>query len=120
MPGLEEASEEDWSCEYLDAILSIRVVRGVGEAAAHIRRYGSGHTDGIITASDALANEFVRLVDSASVMVNASTRLSGGEAYGLGAVVGISTGKLHARGPVGPAELTSYKWIARGKGHLRG
>ena len=116
---MQEAPEEDWRTEYLDAILSVRVVDGIEAAAAHIARYGSGHTDGIITESPELAERFVRLVDSASVMVNASTRLSGGEAYGLGAVVGIATGKLHARGPVGPAELTSYKWVARGQGHLR-
>lgn len=116
---MQEATEEDWRTEYLDAILSVRVVDGIEAAAAHIARYGSGHTDGIITESPELAERFVRLVDSASVMVNASTRLSGGEAYGLGAVVGIATGKLHARGPVGPAELTSYKWVARGQGHLR-
>lgn len=119
MPDLLPATEEDWHTEYLDLILAIRVVDGVQAAAEHIERYGSHHTDGIVTESAQLAEEFVRLVDSASVLVNASTRLSGGEAYGLGAVVGISTGKLHARGPVGPAELTSYKWVARGAGHLR-
>jgi len=114
-----EATEEDWRTEYLAPILSIRVVHGIGEAMEHIARYGSGHTDGIITSSLALAERFTACVDSASVLVNASTRLSGGGDYGMGAVVGISTGKLHARGPVGPAELCSSKWIAVGDGTLR-
>lgn len=90
------------------------------EAIQHINHYGSGHTDGIITTNINLANQFVNQIDSASVMVNASTRLSGGGDYGMGAVVGISTDKLHARGPVGPADLTTYKWVAYGQGHLRG
>lgn len=114
------ATEDDWSTEYLSPTLSIRVVDGVEAAVAHINIYGSGHTDGIVTQSLALADRFVAGVDSASVLVNASTRLSGGGDYGLGAVVGISTDKLHARGPVGPEELTTYKWVAYGMGHLRG
>ncbi|MBQ7694342.1 MAG: glutamate-5-semialdehyde dehydrogenase [Lentisphaeria bacterium] len=114
-----EATEEDWRTEYLAPILSIRIVHGIEEAMEHIARYGSGHTDGIITSSLALAERFTACVDSASVLVNASTRLSGGGDYGMGAVVGISTGKLHARGPVGPAELCSSKWIAVGDGTLR-
>ena len=85
----------------------------------HIARYGSGHTDGIITNSLALSERFIAGVDSASVLVNASTRLSGGGDYGMGAVVGISTDRLHARGPVGPAELCSYKWVAVGSGQTR-
>jgi len=113
------ADETDWSTEYLSAVISIKVVDGVDAAIDHINVYGSGHTDGIITASLDQAERFVAGVDSASVMVNASTRLSGGGDYGLGAVVGISTDKLHARGPVGPEELTSYKWVAYGQGHLR-
>ncbi len=113
------ATEEDWHAEYLAPILSIRVVDGVDAAIAHIAAYGSGHTDGIVTGSLALADRFVAGVDSASVLVNASTRLSGGGDYGQGAAVGISTDKLHARGPVGPEELTSYKWVAYGNGHLR-
>lgn len=116
---MNEATEEDWATEYLAPILSVRVVNGIDEAIEHIRKYGSGHTDGIITSSRRLEDIFTRQVDSASVMVNASTRLSGGGDYGMGAVVGISTDKLHARGPVGPRELTTYKWIARGTGHLR-
>lgn len=117
--AVEEASEADWSTEYLAALLSIKVVNGIEEAVSHINRYGSGHTDGIITSSLAQADLFASRVDSASIMINASTRLSGGGDYGLGAVVGISTDKLHARGPVGPEELTTYKWIAQGSGHLR-
>jgi len=119
IPDLEPATEEDWRTEYLAPILSIRLVDGIDAAIDHINTYGSGHTDGIVTESLALAERFTTAVDSASVMVNASTRLSGGGDYGMGAVVGISTDKLHARGPVGPRELTSTKWIAVGTGHLR-
>ena len=113
------ATEEDWSTEYLAPILSVKIVNGIEEAMAHIARYGSGHTDGIITGSLKLSERFIAGVDSASVLVNASTRLSGGGDYGLGAVVGISTDRLHARGPVGPAELCSYKWVAVGSGQTR-
>ena len=113
------ASNEDWITEYLAPILSIKIVDGVQEAMKHINTYGSGHTDGIVTQNMQLVQQFVNGVDSASVLVTASTRLSGGGDYGLGAVVGISTDKLHARGPVGPNDLTSYKWVAYGNGHLR-
>ena len=113
------ATEDDWDTEYLAPIISIRVVDGLDEAVAHIAAHGSGHTDGIITNNLRESREFVARVDSASVLVNASTRLSGGGDYGMGAVVGISTDKLHARGPVGPNELCSYKWVAIGNGHLR-
>ena len=113
------ATEEDWDTEYLAPILSIKIVHGLDEAVKHITRHGSGHTDGIITSSLELARRFTAEVDSASVLVNASTRLSGGGDYGMGAVVGISTDRLHARGPVGPAELCTYKWIAVGNGTLR-
>lgn len=113
------ATEDDWHTEYLAPILSIKIVNGVSEAIDHINHYGSGHTDGIVTQSLKLAQRFEQQVDSASVLINASTRLSGGGDYGLGAVVGISTDKLHARGPVGPGELTTYKWVAYGNGHLR-
>ena len=119
LPDATAATEEDWACEYLAPILSIKVVAGVDEAIDHINAYGSGHTDGIVTQGLDLARRFVAAVDSASVLVNASTRLSGGGDYGLGAVVGISTDKLHARGPVGLRELTSYKWVAYGTGHVR-
>jgi glutamate-5-semialdehyde dehydrogenase len=119
LPDIEIATEEDWSTEYLDRILSVRIVDGVTEAIEHINTYGSGHTDGVVTDDITSARRFVAGVDSSSVLVNASTRLSGGGDYGMGAVVGISTDKLHARGPVGPNELTSYKWVAYGDGHLR-
>ena len=92
---------------------------GLSQAVDHINTYGSGHTDGIVTQNMALARQFVQAVDSASVLVNASTRLSGGGDYGMGAVVGISTDKIQARGPVGPNDLTSYKWVVYGNGHLR-
>ena len=113
------ATEEDWFTEYLAPILSVRIVEDWREAVEHISIYGSGHTDGIITEDLRLARHFIQAVDSASVLVNASTRLSGGGDYGMGAVVGISTDKIHARGPVGPEELTSYKWVAYGEGHIR-
>jgi glutamate-5-semialdehyde dehydrogenase len=119
IPDLDPASEEDWRTEYLAPILSIRIVDDGAAAIDHINTYGSGHTDGIVTANLQTAARFTSAVDSASVLVNASTRLSGGGDYGMGAVVGISTDKLHARGPVGPNELTSTKWIAVGNGHLR-
>ena len=119
LPEAVAATEDDWDTEYLAPIISIRVVDGLDEAVAHIAAHGSGHTDGIITNNLRESREFVARVDSASVLVNASTRLSGGGDYGMGAVVGISTDKLHARGPVGPNELCSYKWVAIGNGHLR-
>ena len=119
LPEVIAATEDDWDTEYLAPIISIRVVDGLDEAVAHIAAHGSGHTDGIITNNLQESQAFVARVDSASVLVNASTRLSGGGDYGMGAVVGISTDKLHARGPVGPNELCSYKWVAIGNGHLR-
>lgn len=119
LPDCLPATEQDWDTEYLAPILSIRIVHGIEEAMDHIAKHGSGHTDGIITSSLDLARKFIAGVDSASVLVNASTRLSGGGDYGLGAVVGISTDRLHARGPVGPAELCTYKWVAVGNGQLR-
>lgn len=118
-PSVKPATDEDWVTEYLAPILAVKIVDGQDEAVRHINAYGSGHTDGIVTQNMERARRFVRAVDSASVLVNASTRLSGGGDYGLGAVVGISTDKLHARGPVGPNDLTSYKWVAYGEGHLR-
>ncbi len=113
------ASEDDWSSEYLAMILSIKIVSSLDEAIAHINRYGSGHTDAIVTQNIEAAEDFAARVDSASVMVNASTRLSDGGVYGLGAEVGISTDKLHARGPMGAADLTTYKYVVYGRGHLR-
>lgn len=119
LSNIQAAMEEDWHTEYLAPVLSVKIVDGIREAIDHINSYGSGHTDGIVTQSLSLARQFEEQVDSASVMINASTRLSGGGDYGLGSVVGISTDKLHVRGPVGPNELTSYKWVAYGDGHLR-
>jgi len=119
LQGISRATEEDWHTEYLAPILSIKIVSGIEQAIKHSNKYGSGHTDGIVTQSLSMAQKFEQLVDSASVMINASTRLSGGGDYGLGSVIGISTDKLHARGPVGPDELTTYKWVAYGNGHLR-
>jgi glutamate-5-semialdehyde dehydrogenase len=119
LPTISPATEEDWHTEYLAPILSVKIVKSIEGAIDHINHYGSGHTDGIVTKSLEMAQKFEQQVDSASVLINASTRLSGGGDYGLGSVVGISTDKLHARGPVGPDELTTYKWVAYGNGHLR-
>ncbi len=118
--GCAEAAPEDWDTEYLAPILSIRVVDGFDEALEHIERHGSRHTDAIVTESHSHAERFLREVDSSSVMVNASTRLADGFEYGLGAEIGISTDKLHARGPVGLEGLTSQKFVVLGDGHLRG
>ncbi len=116
---LVAASEADWSEEYLARIISVKVVDSLDAAIAHIERYGSHHTDAIVTDSHANAMRFLREVDSASVMVNASTRFADGFEYGLGAEIGISTDKLHARGPVGLEGLTSLKWIVLGQGEVR-
>ena len=116
---VEPAGEEDWHAEYLAPILAVKVVDSLDEAIEHVNTYGSHHTDAIVTGSIAAAEAFVARVDSASVMVNASTRLSDGGEYGLGAEIGISTDKLHARGPMGAEDLTTYKWIVTGSGHLR-
>jgi glutamate-5-semialdehyde dehydrogenase len=113
------ATEEDWRTEYLAPILSIRVVEDVDAAMDHIRTYGSSHTDSIVTNNHARAMRFLREVDSASVMVNASTRFADGFEYGLGAEIGISTDRLHARGPVGLEGLTSQKWVVLGNGEIR-
>ena len=118
-PECVKASADDWDTEYLGNILSVKIVENIDDAMQHIAEHGSGHTDGIITSSDELAQKFIASVDSASVLVNASTRLTGGGDYGMGAVVGISTDRLHARGPVGPDELCTYKWVAVGNGTLR-
>jgi glutamate-5-semialdehyde dehydrogenase len=119
VPQMKPATEDDWYTEYLDAILSVRVVEGLDEAMTHIANYGSQHTDAIVTEDRARARRFLREVDSSSVMVNASTRFADGYEYGLGAEVGISTDKLHARGPVGLEGLTSLKWVVLGTGQIR-
>jgi glutamate-5-semialdehyde dehydrogenase len=119
IPDAKPASEEDWFTEYLAPIISIRVVKDMDEAIAHIAHYGSQHTDAIVTEDYTLARRFLREVDSSSVMVNASTRFADGFEYGLGAEIGISTDKIHARGPVGLEGLTSQKWIVLGDGHVR-
>ncbi len=118
--GMKAASEEDWYAEYLAPILAVRVVDGLDEAIDHITQYGSQHTDAIVTEDWSRARRFLREVDSSSVMVNASTRFADGFEYGLGAEIGISTDKLHARGPVGLEGLTSLKWVVLGDGHVRG
>jgi glutamate-5-semialdehyde dehydrogenase len=117
---LFDASEDDWAEEYLAAIISIKLVATLDEAIAHINRYGSHHTDAILTTHHGHAMRFLREVDSASVMVNASTRFADGFEFGLGAEIGISTDKLHARGPVGLEGLTSLKWVVLGQGEVRG
>ncbi|MCY3564890.1 MAG: glutamate-5-semialdehyde dehydrogenase [Gammaproteobacteria bacterium] len=119
VPEAVPATEEDWLTEYLAPILSIRVVDGIDEAIGHINRYGSQHTDSIMTEDHNRAQRFLREVDSSSVMVNASTRFADGFEYGLGAEIGISTDKLHARGPVGLEGLTSQKFVVLGDGHIR-
>ncbi|MBI4205254.1 MAG: glutamate-5-semialdehyde dehydrogenase [Betaproteobacteria bacterium] len=119
VPQMRPASEDDWFTEYLDAILSVRVVEGIEQAIEHITTYGSQHTDAIVTEDLTRARRFLAEVDSSSVMVNASTRFADGYEYGLGAEIGISTDKLHARGPVGLEGLTSLKYIVFGDGHIR-
>jgi len=119
VPQMNEATEEDWHTEYLAPILSVRVVEGLDEAIEHIATYGSQHTDAIVTEDYGRARRFLREVDSSSVMVNASTRFADGFEYGLGAEIGISTDKLHARGPVGLEGLTSLKFVVLGDGQVR-
>ena len=119
VPAMKPATEEDWYTEYLDAILSVRVVEGLDQAIEHIAVYGSQHTDAIVTEDITRARRFLAEVDSSSVMVNASTRFADGYEYGLGAEIGISTDKLHARGPVGLEGLTSLKYVVLGDGHIR-
>ncbi len=119
-PAMLAASEDDWYAEYLAPILAVRIVKGLDEAIDHIAKYGSQHTDAIVTTSDAHAQRFLREVDSSTVMVNASTRFADGFEFGLGAEIGISTDKLHARGPVGLDGLTSQKWVVLGHGEVKG
>ncbi len=118
-PSVRPATEQDWSTEYLDAILSVRVVDGVEAAIDHIARHGSHHTDSIVTEDARVAERFLAAVDSSIVLWNASTQFADGGEFGMGAEIGISTGKLHARGPVGAEQLTSYKYVVRGDGQVR-
>jgi glutamate-5-semialdehyde dehydrogenase len=113
------ATEEDWSTEYLDAIISVKTVKNLDEAITHINRYGSHHTDSIITEDNAAAREFLQKIDSAIVIHNASTQFADGGEFGMGAEIGISTGRLHARGPVGVEQLTTYKYQVEGSGQIR-
>jgi glutamate-5-semialdehyde dehydrogenase len=118
VPEAKAAAESDWDNEYLDLILNVRVVDGVEEALAHIHRHGSNHTEAVVATDQAVIDRFVQGVDSACVHVNASTRFSDGFQYGLGAEIGISTDKLHARGPMGLEELTTYRWLVTGTGQV--
>ncbi|MEL6870085.1 MAG: glutamate-5-semialdehyde dehydrogenase [Pseudomonadota bacterium] len=118
-PDVTPAEDSDWSCEYLDSIISIKIVDGIDDAIEHIRRYGSGHTESIVTADHAVAEQFLATLDSAIVMHNASTQFADGGEFGMGAEIGISTSRIHARGPVGANELTSYKYVVLGSGQLR-
>jgi glutamate-5-semialdehyde dehydrogenase len=119
VPTMTSASEEDWPTEYLDLIMAVKVVDSLDDALSHIRRYGSGHTEAIVTDNLGAADRFVEQTDSAVVMVNASTRFTDGEEFGFGAEIGISTQKLHVRGPMGLRALTSERWVVRGEGQVR-
>jgi glutamate-5-semialdehyde dehydrogenase len=118
-PRVRPAAPEDWDTEYLDAILSVGVVDGLDEAIAHIKAHGSQHTEAIITEDKAAAEAFFRRLDSAILLLNASTQFADGGEFGMGAEIGIATGKLHARGPVGVEQLTSFKYVVRGAGQCR-
>ena len=119
VPGVIAANEQDWSTEYLDAVIAMRVVPGLDEAMAHIERYGSGHTESIVTSTEASAARFFQGVDSAILLHNASTQFADGGEFGMGAEIGIATGRIHARGPVGADQLTSYKYLVHGSGQVR-
>jgi glutamate-5-semialdehyde dehydrogenase len=116
---IDEATDDDWSTEYLDAIISMKIVDDIGEAIQHITEYGSGHTDSIISSNQEAADKFIKEIDSAIVMHNTSTQFADGGEFGMGAEIGIATGKIHARGPVGANQLTSYKYAVFGNGQVR-
>jgi glutamate-5-semialdehyde dehydrogenase len=120
LPGLKAANEEDWSTEYGDLILAVKVVSGLDEAIEHINRYNTGHSETIVTENLVSAHRFQQEVDAAAVYVNVSTRFTDGFEFGFGAEIGISTQKLHARGPMGLRELTSTKYLIYGEGQVRG
>jgi glutamate-5-semialdehyde dehydrogenase len=119
VPRLVPAEESDWETEYLAPVLAVRVVDGLEGALAHIARYGSGHTEAIVTADAAAAEAFLAQVDASIVLVNASTQFADGGEFGFGAEIGIATGRLHARGPVGAQHLTTFKYVVRGTGQTR-
>ena len=118
-PDLGTAGSDDWPTEYLDLVMAVKVVDSIDDAIDHIRQYGTGHTEAIITADSEASERFVKEVDSAVVMVNASTRFTDGEEFGYGAEIGISTQKIHVRGPMGLEALTSERWTVRGEGQIR-
>jgi glutamate-5-semialdehyde dehydrogenase len=116
---VKPATEQDWSTEYLDAIISVKTVDGVDGAIAHIQKYGSQHTDCIVAEDRGTAERFIARLDSAIVLHNASTQFADGGEFGMGAEIGIATGRLHARGPVGVEQLTTFKYVVRGTGQTR-
>jgi len=119
LPDIKKATEEDWETEYLDLILSIKIVENIEEAVKHINEYGSGHSESIVTEKQKNATKFLKEIDASTVYHNASTRFTDGGEFGMGAEIGISNQKLHARGPMGLKELTTYKYIVFGKGQIR-
>jgi glutamate-5-semialdehyde dehydrogenase len=118
-PRVRQATEDDWATEYLDAIIAVKLVENLDYAIAHIARYGTQHTDAIVTKDQAAAERFLARVDSAIVVHNASTQFADGGEFGMGAEIGIATGRLHARGPVGVEQLTTFKYVLRGNGQTR-